>query len=53
MPQVEKESGTEGEEEIGDSQEPLNKFINFLLVMVRKKKLMYNITTFMVRYMLF
>ena len=52
-PQVEKESGTEGEEEIGDSQEPLNKFINFLLVMVRKKKLMYNITTFMVRYMLF
>ena len=28
---VEKESGAEEEEEIGDSREPLNKVINFLL----------------------
>ena len=27
-PQVEKESGAEEEEAIGDSEEPLNKFIN-------------------------
>ena len=33
-PQVENESGAEGEEEIGDSQEQLHKFINFLLAMV-------------------
>ena len=46
-PHVEKESGAEGKEEIGDSQESLSKFINFLLAMV----CMYNfisITTFMV-----
>ena len=37
--QVEKEeSEAEGEKEIGDSQEPLNKFINFLLAKGLKKK---------------
>ena len=30
---VEKESGAEGEEVIGDSQEPLNTYINILLAM--------------------
>ena len=45
--QVEKESGAEEEEDIGDSQEPHIKFINFLLAMVRKK-LVYIITMFMV-----
>ena len=44
--QVEKESGAE-EEDIGDSQEPHIKFIDFLLAMVRKK-LVYIITMFMV-----
>ena len=49
-PQVEKESGAEGEEDIGDSQETLNKFINFLLLW-SEIQIMYNlisITTFMV-----